>query len=175
MMNLNERISKIIDYSNLSASEFADEIEVQRSSISHITSGRNKPSLDFLIKVKDRFPELKWEWLIKGDGEMLEKPKTEEENAHDERKNTASSLPDLFALIGDEDFGFTESEDRISKPTLPESSVSFPTPEKEKISDSQRLEKKETETVSESIENHNDKIKRIVLFYESGKFESFEP
>ena len=50
-MNLNERISEIINYSQLSASEFADEIEVQRSNISHITSGRNKPSLDFLMKI----------------------------------------------------------------------------------------------------------------------------
>ena len=63
-MNLNERIAKILEYSGYSASEFADAIEVQRSSVSHITSGRNKPSLDFLIKVKNRFPELQWDWLI---------------------------------------------------------------------------------------------------------------
>ena len=72
-MNLNERFSKIIKYSELSLSEFADKIEVQRSNISHITSGRNKPSLDFLIKIKDSFPELQWDWLINGDGEMLKK------------------------------------------------------------------------------------------------------
>ena len=53
-MNLNERISKVISYSELSSSEFADEIDVQRSNISHITSGRNKPSLDFLIKIKEK-------------------------------------------------------------------------------------------------------------------------
>ncbi|RTZ46541.1 XRE family transcriptional regulator [Chryseobacterium arthrosphaerae] len=57
-MSLNERISKVIEYSNLTPSEFADEIDVQRSSISHITSGRNKPSLEFIIKIKSRFPEL---------------------------------------------------------------------------------------------------------------------
>ena len=67
-MNLNERISKVISYSELSSSEFADEIDVQRSNISHITSGRNKPSLDFLIKIKERFPELQWDWLITGQG-----------------------------------------------------------------------------------------------------------
>ena len=68
--NLNDRITKIIDYSNLTSSEFADMIEVQRSNISHISSGRNKPSLDFLIKIKDRFPEIQWDWLIYGNGEM---------------------------------------------------------------------------------------------------------
>jgi DNA-binding XRE family transcriptional regulator len=55
-MSLNERISKVIEYSQLTSSEFADEIDVQRSSISHITSGRNKPSLEFIIKIKSRFP-----------------------------------------------------------------------------------------------------------------------
>jgi DNA-binding XRE family transcriptional regulator len=74
-MSLNERISKVIEYSQLTSSEFADEIDVQRSSISHITSGRNKPSLEFIIKIKSRFPELLWDWLVTGEGEML-KPKS---------------------------------------------------------------------------------------------------
>ena len=65
-MDLNSRVQKIINYSELSSSEFADEIGVQRSNISHVLSGRNKPSLDFLMKTKDRFPEIQWEWLIEG-------------------------------------------------------------------------------------------------------------
>lgn len=74
-MDLQERIAKVIAYTELPPSEFADEIEVQRSTISHITSGRNKPSLDFLIKIKNRFPELEWNWLIEGKGEMVEEDK----------------------------------------------------------------------------------------------------
>ena len=56
-MDLNSRVQKIINYSELSLSEFADELGVQRSNISHVLSGRNKPSLVFLMTVKDRFPE----------------------------------------------------------------------------------------------------------------------
>lgn len=170
-MNLNERISKIIQYSELSLSEFADKIEVQRSNISHITSGRNKPSLDFLIKIKDSFPELQWDWLINGDGEMLKKIEPE----IIQEKPKPSSLPDLFSLIDDDNFGMTESEDRVSKEKPREFKIPEPTPEKEKISDSQRLEGKENKTISQVIENQENKIKRIVLFYENGKFESFEP
>ena len=77
-MSLNERISKVIEYSGLTPSEFADEIDVQRSSISHITSGRNKPSLEFIIKIKSRFPELLWDWLVTGEGEMLKSELPEE-------------------------------------------------------------------------------------------------
>ena len=49
---------------NLSASAFADKIEVQRSSISHILSGRNKPSLEFIQKVLTAFPKVSSDWLL---------------------------------------------------------------------------------------------------------------
>lgn len=170
-MNLNERISKIIEYSGFSPSEFADEIEVQRSNISHITSGRNKPSLDFIIKIQERFPELHWDWLIKGNGEMVKK--TESEVIVEKPK--PASLPDLFSLIDDNNFGITESEDRVSKDLPRELEISSPSPTNQKISDSQRLESDESKKVSQPIENQSSKIKRIVMFYENGKFESFEP
>ena len=51
---------------NLSAASFATKIGVQRSAISHILSGRNKPSLDFLMKVYESFDEVALEWLILG-------------------------------------------------------------------------------------------------------------
>ena len=170
-MNLNERISKIIEYSELSLSEFADEIEVQRSNISHITSGRNKPSLDFLMKIKKRFPELDYDWIIEGEGEMLKKMQPE---IIPEKPKT-TSLPDLFSLIDDDNFGMTESEDRVSKEKPREFKIPEPTPEKEKISDSQRLEIQESKSVLQTIDNQEHKIKRIVFFYENGKFEAFEP
>lgn len=65
-MELTERLQYIMKLNNLSASEFADKIEVQRSSISHIFSGRNKPSLEFIQKVLVAFPKVSPEWLISG-------------------------------------------------------------------------------------------------------------
>lgn len=174
-MDLKERISKIIAYSEFSLSEFADEIEVQRSSISHVTSGRNKPSLDFLMKIKNRFPELEWEWLIEGKGEMLTTPDIPEESKEIKEKPKPTSLPDLFSLINDDDFGITESEDRISTEAPRESKISSPQSISEKISDSQRLEIPAPSAISESVEKQEVKIKRIVLFYDNGKFETFEP
>ncbi|TJY33448.1 helix-turn-helix domain-containing protein [Pontimicrobium aquaticum] len=72
--DLTKRLQEIIDYYNLSASSFADKIGVQRSSISHILSGRNKPSLDFVMKVLSSFPEVDLYWLLNGKGIF---PKTE--------------------------------------------------------------------------------------------------
>lgn len=65
-MNLVARIKKVIDESELSSAAFADKIGVQRSSISHILSGRNKPSLDFILKVLHAFPTIHSDWLLLG-------------------------------------------------------------------------------------------------------------
>jgi transcriptional regulator with XRE-family HTH domain len=68
---MTERILSIIKFFNLSPSDFAEEIGVQRSSISHLISGRNKPSLEFIQKILTRFPEINPEWILNGQGEML--------------------------------------------------------------------------------------------------------
>ena len=65
-----ERIGKIIEENNLSASSFARMIGVQRSSISHILSGRNNPSLDLLLKIHNAFNYISLEWLILGYNSM---------------------------------------------------------------------------------------------------------
>jgi transcriptional regulator with XRE-family HTH domain len=61
-------IKALLEDKKLSASEFADMIGVQRSSVSHVLSQRNKPSLDFVRKILAAFPELNAEWLITGKG-----------------------------------------------------------------------------------------------------------
>ena len=65
-----KRLHKVIDFYGESASSFAEKIGVQRSSISHILSGRNKPSLDFIMKVLSSFPEVELYWLLNGKGEF---------------------------------------------------------------------------------------------------------
>jgi transcriptional regulator with XRE-family HTH domain len=68
---MKDRILQIMNKLGLSATRFADEIEVQRSGISHILSGRNQPSYDFMVKILTRFPDIDAEWLILGKGVML--------------------------------------------------------------------------------------------------------
>ena len=63
-----ERLRRIMDYYQVSASSFADRIQVQRSSISHLLSGRNKPSLDFVMRVVKEFDEVELYWLLNGKG-----------------------------------------------------------------------------------------------------------
>ncbi len=69
MLNVNELIQRIEEVRNnhqLSAAAFAAMIGVQRSAMSHILSGRNKPSLEFLMKIYETFEEVQLDWLILG-------------------------------------------------------------------------------------------------------------
>jgi len=172
-MEFNDRITKVIEFSELSPAEFAEEIGVHRSSISHIISGRNKPSLDFITKIKSKFPDIEWNWLITGTGEMLiskeEAKIVEKQNSKEEDKPVKKSLPDLFSLINEEQFGYTETEDKVKKTVMRESDISVQTSEKNKINDSQPLENISKKQISDP-----KKIRRIVFFYDDGTFETYE-
>jgi len=72
---MEERINSILKHYDLSSSQFADEIRVQRSSVSHVLTGRNKPGFDFIQKILTAFPEVSAEWLITGVGKMLKEDK----------------------------------------------------------------------------------------------------
>lgn len=78
MVNIEEfaiRLKLIMDYYEISAALLAEKIEVQRSSISHILSGRNKPSLDFVLKILKTFPEVELYWLLNGVGKFPKQAK----------------------------------------------------------------------------------------------------
>jgi transcriptional regulator with XRE-family HTH domain len=84
-----ERILSFIKSRNLSPSQFADEIGVQRSGISHLISGRNKPGLEFLLKIIARYPELDPDWLLTGNGSMFRNG----QNSLAIGENVAGSIP----------------------------------------------------------------------------------
>lgn len=77
------RIQKIMNYYSLTASALADQLGVLRSSISHLLSERNKPSLDFVLKIINKYPEIDLYWLLYGKGTF---PK-------EEVKNPKESIP----------------------------------------------------------------------------------
>lgn len=66
------RIALVLQTQNLTVSAFADRIGVQRSALSHVLSGRNNPSLDFVTKILRTFPEIRSQWLLFGEGKMYD-------------------------------------------------------------------------------------------------------
>ena len=76
----------------MTASQFAEEIGVQRSSVSHILSGRNKPSLEFIQKVINRFPKVDSTWLINGKTNVGVAPKIESKGSAEKNELVPTSI-----------------------------------------------------------------------------------
>lgn len=83
-----ERLQKIMEFYEISAATFAEAIDVGRSSISHILSGRNKPSLDFVMKVVQTYPEVELYWLLNGKGSFPPSSETKKESKVSEKKES---------------------------------------------------------------------------------------
>jgi transcriptional regulator with XRE-family HTH domain len=79
MVNISDfakRLQEILDHYGVSATAFSEEINFNRSTISHLLSGRNKPSLEFVLKVLQKYPEVELYWLLNGKGEFPTEKKT---------------------------------------------------------------------------------------------------
>ena len=159
-MNLSEKIELLIKRKQLSASQFADKLGIPRSSISHILSGRNKPSLDVVQKILRVFPEINAEDLLFEDrslGASL---------GASTPKDSAVSSPSLFDAVSP-----TPSESPkniLPEPTIvqsnlrrqKESTVSAPTVPHLEPTKPERLEKT---------------IERVLIFYTDGTFSESRP
>ena len=94
---MNKRIKKWMESEGLKSSELADNILVNRATISHILSGRNKPSIDFLQKLLNNYPELNANWLITGIGFM-------DENQNKRERGTGKSIGKVVVFYDDKSF-----------------------------------------------------------------------
>ncbi len=102
MKEFPSRLREIIAHYNISASGLADNIGVQRSSISHILSGRNKPSLDFIMKLVDYYPSITLKWLAYGEGNLSEMTQiTKQFNKTNIVTNVKETSRDLFTDVTD--------------------------------------------------------------------------
>lgn len=157
MVNIEDfikRLEIILDYYSLNASSFADKIGVQRSSLSHLLSGRNKPSLDFILKILDVFPDVDLYWILNGKGSF---PKNTEE--FDEKESSVEHIvkqniytPPPTEII---------PENLFSEIKIPNSIPA--------------LETKKIENQINDKESYSDTIDKIVIFYKNGTFKSYVP
>lgn len=121
---IKDRIAHIIRAKNLTATQFAEMMQIQPSNVSHLLSGRNKPSLDFLIKLKDVFPEYSFDWIILGKKPITlsERPQSVKEELPNNGpsplvETTLSNLGDLFTVTEKSDQGSinTTTETKIEQ------------------------------------------------------------
>ena len=145
---MKERLLKVITSEGITPSLLADELGVQRSGISHILSGRNYPSFDFLQKLLVRFPKLNAEWLILGHGSIY--------------KTTFAEIPDLFPQSA-------PVEKMPESPTVPENLPD--------LSSRESHQKKNTDALPELSPSAEPKktIEKMMILYTDKTFTIYEP
>lgn len=145
-------------YLKLTAGALAESIGVQPSSVSHILSGRNKPSLDFVNKLLVAFPQLNYDWLVNGRGSMLKKA------------SELGEASDLFSFAEQVNDNIAASQAEAIKES-PRRTVA----RKAKSQSKPRSDKEPEENFKEHKARSDRKISKVILFYEDGSFEEFSP
>lgn len=176
MDNFEKRLLHIFEKFSLNASTFADKIGVQRSSMSHILSGRNKPSLDFILKIYEAFPEINLPWLALGEGNFLKLVNPISENINSNYlKNDPKDL-ELFNLenannaaennynLKQEQILDSQTESEILKQENEILNVS-------KLN----LDIQKNETAEFPVLKSISEIEQILFFYKDGTFKSYNP
>ncbi len=152
-----KRLETIFDYYGLTASSFADKINVQRSSISHLLSGRNKPSLDFILKVMESFPEVELLWLLNGKGVF---PKGENNNKENSYASPISKIENKEEIISPDLFSNNEATSENDKNRVFETN-------------SEKFSNMEIFNNIKNNLNDNSDIEQIVVFYKDGTFKTY--
>ena len=91
-MEIKDRIRSIMERENMTAGIFADSIGIQQSTLSHVINGRNRPSLDVIMKVHQKYNYVNLEWLLYGTGEMMD----EKASISSTATNSPYNTPSLF-------------------------------------------------------------------------------
>jgi len=139
-----DRIKQIMEMERLTSSQFADEINIQRSSMSHVLLGRNKPSLDFVKKIKATFNKISLDWLLLGEGSMFV---SQQENMHS---------------IEDKD-----SDEKVIGNQL------FKIDANTEVKSSETFENNDSFELGNQDQKQTGKARKIIIFYSDGTFEEF--
>lgn len=152
-MTINDKIKHILIDKNITPSYFADEIGVQRSSISHILSGRNRPSFDIIQKIIRRFPDLGYEWIMEDNSH---KPSATSANYTNRESSARLSIPNRYSSVEAvrTDYGASSRKSR-SEPVMPTSTTVADSP-------------------ADFANNTRErKVERILIFYTDGSFREY--
>jgi len=143
---MKDRLLEFLRKENKSSAQLAEEIGVQASGISHILSGRNNPSLDFILKMLEKYQFLSSDWLLFGKGSMYKEPRMQ-------------SLFD-FDSVNSRDSNEQKTKTELIKPEIEYQNI---------------IKSKTIRDTVISQNNSNPEVIKIVWFYENNSFEEFLP
>jgi transcriptional regulator with XRE-family HTH domain len=165
-MDVKEKIEKIIKAENLNFAQFAAQINIQGSTLSHILNGRNKPSLDVLKSILNRYRNISSDWLILDVGTMYRSEKqSQEPTLFDNIEQTVSPTMPLEAIEAPKSNPpiYTNQEkvvpELISQPVLTPGPSPSNTPQS-------------TFVVSENAPSKS--VRKIIIYYTDNTFQEFD-
>lgn len=168
---MKDRIVTFIENKGISAAEFADQIGIQRSSLSHVLNGRNNPGFSFIQKILTTYPQINSRWLITGEGNML--------NDNIQTEATINPQPSLF----DSQQVIKTVQPKVTEKMAPNQDFQAQEQSPNKEQTSPELEVQVTKTVDnirpdipQLIEKKATKtIKRVLIFYDDHTFDDYRP
>ena len=149
---MKDRIAQIMRKEGLTNAEFAEKIDISTSSLSHIFSGRNKPSLDVITRIHKAYPYINLYWLVNGEGEM--------EVNHDSNEESSS-----YEML-------SETTENAKYPSNYASGIEI-----RKENPSEQSSSGTKDTVKEEvryIEKPHPKITEIRIFFDNGTYQVFK-
>ena len=152
--NMNTRLKQFLAAENISQSQFADTIKVVRASVSHVLSGRNNPSYEFMRAIMLSYPQLNMEWLMLGKGKMYKDAAPAPLHEHPEQAQLSSDL--LFADYEIDDTPSTLQESNIS--------ATPPTPE---VTTQSSTDMNTLKEVAQTIVKQRN-VSRIIIMFDDG-------
>lgn len=153
---MNTRLKQFLDAENISQSQFADTIKVVRASVSHVLSGRNNPSYEFIRAIMNSYPELNIEWLMLGKGKMYKSAPTE--------VPPTPAQPQIQSL-------FYDDEDLFDSPKSTAQESNIPAQQREsKVSTQSSTNINTLSEVKQSTVKQRNIVKIIVMF-DDGTFQ----
>ncbi len=158
---MKQRLQTLLTTEKIASSKFADAVGVNRSSISHLISGRNNPSLDFLQKVLVKFPHINPDWLLLGQGTMY--------------RNSANGKEHVVAnpvLFEEKAAPIEEPVKSENKPIKPENTVLAPEPVEKAPITAPKVQKA---VLNSPIPSSTKELDRIIFFYKDGSFDTYQP
>lgn len=168
-----DRIKQIMEMCDSTPAQFATELGINRSNLTHVFSGRNQPSLDLTRKILETFPEIKAEWLIMGTGPMTRSDELKMNKVQIEESAADQPLVDDSLDKKDSEKSVEKLEERSESPENPK--VTVRTKENINSEQGQIKEKLERTSCPPLFKENKKEVEKMILIYSDRTFETYYP
>lgn len=158
---MKQRLEKFLSAENISKAQFADSIKVARAGISHIMSGRNNPSYEFIVNTMAAYPNLNIEWLLNGSGDMYKSGDFPSDSLFSNVSSTPSEQQ------------FDVRTEKTETARVQASAANVPAHHQQNSAPAAIHPSAMAAASSVLLQSKSRKTKKVMIFYDDGTYEEF--